>query len=186
MLYKSQVLSFVECRTSAIYHAPDTTLAPLNAVQTRVLRAINISSEEALLHFRLAPLETRRDIAMLGLVHRQVLGKGPKLLDSILRRAEPALSPPRTRLAANRHKLQLVEDLNGRHTDYLARSLLGAVWVYNLLPPRIVETSATVSELQTQCQMFVADAAAAGVPQWHLCLSPRVPRHCHRLTAALL
>eukprot|EP00959_Pyramimonas_sp_CCMP1952_P445177 9321525-Pyramimonas_sp.AAC.1 len=33
-LYKSHVLSFIEYRTSAIYHASASVLAPLDALQT--------------------------------------------------------------------------------------------------------------------------------------------------------
>ena len=73
-VHKSKVLSFVEYRTPAVYHAAKTTLPGIDAVQRRFLRECGLSDEEALLHFNLAPLETRLDIAMLGLIHRSVLG----------------------------------------------------------------------------------------------------------------
>ena len=47
-LYKSQLLSYFECRTAAIYHACDTVLAPLNQFQNRFLRELGISVENAL------------------------------------------------------------------------------------------------------------------------------------------
>lgn len=71
-LYKSQLLSYIEYRTAAIYHACDTVLAPLDAFQQKFLRELCISEEDALLHFNLQPLSSRRDIAMLGLIHRCV------------------------------------------------------------------------------------------------------------------
>ena len=77
-LYKSQLLSYFEYRTAAIYHACDTVLAPLNQFQNRFLRELGISVEDALFHFNLAPLQSRRDMAMLGLLHRTALGKGPE------------------------------------------------------------------------------------------------------------
>ena len=77
-VYKSKVLSFVEYRTPAVHHAAKTTLAGIDAVQRRFLHECGLSDEEALLHFNLAPLETRRDIAKLGLIHRSVLGGGPR------------------------------------------------------------------------------------------------------------
>ena len=77
-VYKSKVLSFVEYRTPAVHHAAKTTLAGIDALQRRFLRECGLSDEEALLHFNLAPLETRRDIAKLGLIHRSVLGGGPR------------------------------------------------------------------------------------------------------------
>ena len=77
-VYKSNLLSFVEYRTPAVYHATKTTLSGIDLVQRRFLRECGLSDEDALLHFNLAPLETRRDIAMLGLIHRSVLGCGPR------------------------------------------------------------------------------------------------------------
>ena len=76
-LYKSQLLSYLEYRTAAIYHACDSILAPLYQFQDKFLRELGISAEDALMHFDLAPLQSRRDIAMLGLLHRTALGKGP-------------------------------------------------------------------------------------------------------------
>ena len=77
-VYKSKVLSFVEYRTPAVHHAAKTTLAGIDAVQRRFLHECGLSDEEALLHFNLAPLETRRGVAKLGLIHRSVLGGGPR------------------------------------------------------------------------------------------------------------
>ena len=61
----------------AIYHATRPVLERLNAMQTRVLRKAGVDEVGALLHFRLAPLRVSRDIAMLGVIHRTVLGRGP-------------------------------------------------------------------------------------------------------------
>ena len=76
-LYKSQLLSYLEYRTAAIYNACNTVLAPLDACQYRFLGELGISDEDALFHSNLAPLQCRRDIAMLGLIRRCVLEKGP-------------------------------------------------------------------------------------------------------------
>eukprot|EP00973_Karenia_brevis_P043667 6049342-Karenia_brevis.AAC.1 len=67
----------MEYRTVAIYHACDTSLTKLDKIQERLLEAAGISQRDALFACRLAPLSTRRDIALLGVVHRMVLGKGP-------------------------------------------------------------------------------------------------------------
>ena len=72
------VLSYFEYRTPAIYHACETVLDPLNRVLRNFLRRVNVSIQDALLHFNLPPLETRRDIAMLGVLHRAALHLPPK------------------------------------------------------------------------------------------------------------
>ena len=54
--YKQQILSFVEYRTPAVYHATSSVLAQLDRLQDSFLREIGLSREEALIHFNLAPL----------------------------------------------------------------------------------------------------------------------------------
>ena len=74
-LYKSQLISYLECRTAATYHACNTVLAPLDSVQEKFLSELGRSDADALCHFNLAPLKGRRGVAMLGLIHRCALGK---------------------------------------------------------------------------------------------------------------
>ena len=76
-LYKSQLLSYIEYRTAAIYHACNTVLAPLDEFQNRFLRELGISDEDALFHFNLAPLHSKRGIARLRLLHQRSLDKSP-------------------------------------------------------------------------------------------------------------
>ena len=74
LLFRSHILSFVGFRAPAIAHAATTVLAPIDAVYARFLHAMGLSEREALLHFHLVPLATRRDIAILGVLHRCALG----------------------------------------------------------------------------------------------------------------
>ena len=50
----------------------------MDSVLGKFLKHINVSVFDALLHFHLAPLSTRRDIAMLAVIHRTLLGLGPR------------------------------------------------------------------------------------------------------------
>ena len=70
--YKTQVLPTLEFSTPVVCHCTVTALEDLDRVQRRFLREVGLSPEEALLEYNLAPLQTRRDIAMLGLIHRTV------------------------------------------------------------------------------------------------------------------
>lgn len=79
-LFKTHILSFIEYRTPAWYHASETALRPVNRILTSFLAGLGVPAVEALLKYDLAPLSTRRDIAMLGVIHRSVLGLGPELL----------------------------------------------------------------------------------------------------------
>ena len=84
-LYKTHVLSFVEYRTPAIYDAKREYLRRLEDAQDHFLRDLGIDAESALAEFNLAPLRVRRDLAMLGLLHRTALGKGPRHFDNFFK-----------------------------------------------------------------------------------------------------
>ena len=82
VLYKAHLLSFLEYRTPAIYHAKREILWKLDRVQSRFLEDAGLNEADALMKFSLAPLSGRRDMAMLGLIHRTVLGRGPRTLET--------------------------------------------------------------------------------------------------------
>ena len=73
-LYKAQILSFLEAATPAIVHAAPSQLDRIDRIQRRFIREIGVSEYEALSKYKVAPLETRRDIAMLGLLQSVALG----------------------------------------------------------------------------------------------------------------
>ena len=73
-LYKAQLLSYIEYRTAAIYHACQSSLDTLDGIQDKLLEAAGMSPVDAINNCRLAPLSSRRDMALLGLIHRAVLG----------------------------------------------------------------------------------------------------------------
>ena len=80
LLFKSHIISFLEYRAAAFPHASSSVLAPRGNVLDRFLRDVGLSRKDALLRFSLAPLSSRRDIAVLGLIHRSALGLGPRML----------------------------------------------------------------------------------------------------------
>ena len=74
--YKARILQYIEYRSPAIYHADATVLAEIDHQYCKFLRGIGITSEAALEDYSLAPLKCLRAIAMLGVRHRAVIGKG--------------------------------------------------------------------------------------------------------------
>jgi hypothetical protein len=178
LMYKSHLLSFLEYRTPAIYHAKREVLVRLDNVQQRFLRDAGIDDLTALMHFNLAPLATRRDIAMLGLIHRTVLLKGPSHFREHFKRE--ACPPPGV---ARRHCRHLVDPRLDRQGRVITRSALGLVAVYNLLPNATVLIS-EVSAFQAALQNIVKDRAEDGCEDWASSLSPRLPLGVHPLLAA--
>ena len=76
VLYKTHILFIIEYRTPAVYHATRDILAKLDRRQTKILQEARVSEKEAMTEFNLAPLATRRDFAMLGVIYRTALGRG--------------------------------------------------------------------------------------------------------------
>ena len=140
-------------------------------MQRRFLRECGFSDEEALLHFNLVPLETRRDIAKLGLIHRSVLGGGPRHLAN-------SFCPLHRRLH-QKHDKQFLTHRSPRHLQISSRSALGLVDVYNLLPSHVVWQKSVASmqhELLAHLKFRVRNVTVIGFT-----FSPRVPLHGHPL-----
>jgi len=75
MQYKAHILPLLEHHSAAIFHATDTILKPFDKVQSSFLQEIGLTEKEALLSYNLAPTNLRRDIAILGLLHKCNLKK---------------------------------------------------------------------------------------------------------------
>ena len=155
----------LEFATPAIYHANEFVLAALDRVQDRFLDALGISAETALIEFRLAPLRTRRDIAMLGLLQRIVLGKAPEQFNSIVIPASRPTFPRSFRDPMRRHSRQLHDPACGAEKRILQRSWLKLIYTYNVLPQTVVD-SVAVNTFQKQLQNAVIRGARADARNW--------------------
>lgn len=180
-LYKGRVLSFLEYRTAAVYHATCTVLGPLDRLQENFLRNAGVTQLEALMVFNLAPLAARRDMAMLGLIHRTVLGKGPEQFKEFFYPAENRHTAL-TRLEQRRkkHGAQLQDPRRHSHLNVVRRSALGLVAVYNLLPASVVQQK-SVKEFQSALRELLQERATANCDDWPLTFSPRVALWKHPL-----
>ncbi len=177
-LYKAQILSFIEYRTPGIYHACDSHLRVLDQLQSKFLQDLGICEEDALLNFNLAPLASRRDIAMLGLIQRTLLGRGPPHFKRFFF-LEPFPHRVRTRSASRCHSHRIHEYREGRFLEIVKRSALGLASVYNLLPEEVVSAD-NVPFFQGQLQDMLRDVASRD-HRWAHLFSPRHFMHAHPL-----
>lgn len=107
--------------------------------------------------FNLSPLATIRDMAMLRVLHRRVIGKGPlHFKGHFILRFGRRLEDPRATLKG----------------PMVMKSLWRLVAIYNLLPRRCRETE-TVQDLQGQLQELVKQRMADGCADWAETFSPR-------------
>ena len=170
--YKVRILGFIEYRTAGVYHCCSTLLSQIDRIQNRLLNQLGVSNKEALLEFRLAPLNARRDMGMLGVIHRAVLGEGPDHFRKhfVLGSAQNHYG----REGLRRHGKQLQTFRRGKFLDIAANSILGLIDVYNLLPAYMVEAT-SVKEFQTRLQRMMRDLVTKGQENWETLYSLRKP-----------
>ena len=153
-LYKAQVLSYIESSTPGVYHAAPSVLDRIDRVQRRFLREIGMDERTALRDYRLAPLPARRDMAMLGALHRVALGLAPPQLAALFPLRGTVTEPwhmGRHRNWRPLHNRQLTSLAPFRCTEVMSRSLFGVVPCYNKLPQNVVALQ-TVKSFQRNLQ----------------------------------
>ena len=163
--YKSQVLSGIDFTTPAIYHAPEFFLRAIDEVQDNFLRELHLSQSEAFVQFNLAPLSLRRDISMLGLLHRIVLSEAPPQFSQFI---YPASSREFLRGWAytfSRHNRQLHDPLSYTSLRIMHRSIFRLIHPYNALPQEIVDLK-TVKSFQKRLHVAIKECAREGIPNW--------------------
>ena len=114
----------------------------------------------------------RRDVAMLGLLHKCVLGVAHPELCKLFPLATPTLHHYRTRAAVRVHERQLLDRTQGRHTELLRRTAFGLARVYNRLPGGVVANN-SVKGFQTDLTALARERCSAGAYRWYNCFSPR-------------
>ena len=172
-LFKSHVLPPLEYRTPAIYHASATILNYIDSVQRMFLKDMNISPEDALMDksFNLAPLGMRRDIAMLGVIHRAVLKKGPKQLHKWFFTVNPGAKPSTRSDNSRSRQRQVFNYMDGTQNELLRRSAFGLTAVYNSLPEKTILLN-TVKSFQGALQDAAKRLIENGTPNWAFMYNP--------------
>ncbi|CAE8584050.1 unnamed protein product [Polarella glacialis] len=159
-LHKCHVLSYIEGVTSAIYHEAPSTLALLDDIQSDFLNEVGLSAEVGLLEFNLAPLSSRRDFAMLGLLHKIQLGLAPSALTKLFPRQTQPIYAYAQGPVQSRHDRRFLCPVHTRSPPYLQRSVFGLTRVYNELPQHIVDSSSVKffqRELQNKMKRHITE-----------------------------
>ena len=167
--YKTHVLGLLESNIGGIYHATNTALAPLDRLQTTFVHNFNMNVKEAFVNMNLAPLCLRRDIAMLGFLHKCNL---PHAHPDVLQ-----LFPRMRTTGGGIHTKQLWDIMTlDRECQFQPelrrRSLFRLVHVYNALPQRVVDCG-TVHDFQHDLTEMARHKLRQEHEDWQTFLSPR-------------
>ena len=73
--YKTHIWGHTEYQNGTIFHAASSELAKLDRLQRHYVRELSITEESAFMHYNFAPPQLRRDIGILGFLHKRVLGE---------------------------------------------------------------------------------------------------------------
>ena len=126
---------------------------------------INLGVEEsdAFLKYNFAPPSLRRNIGVLGLLQKRVLGLSHPVFQDLLSYHADVLGS----LRPGEHDKQLyghILNVQFQHA-LLYRSIFAMVYVYNRLPQEVVD-SKTVASFQTCLTCMARKACEDGDPKW--------------------
>ena len=153
--FKCHILCHLEGTIGAIFHAASSKLQKLDVILEFYLQFLNLDNKFNLLDFNMAPLKTRRNIAMLGFIHKVVLKEVHDDIIRLLPLANDVLDK-RSRLQQQRHDKQLFDRCDGRQSTLLHNSIFGLVRIYNCLPQKAVDQT-TVSAFQSYLTSMVKE-----------------------------
>ena len=161
--FKTHVWSIMETHNGGIFHASSSLLQKLDSLQNHFLKEIGIDAKTAFVDHNFAPPSLRRNIGVLGLLQKRVLGKCHPVFQKLL----PFHFQVFGRLRPNEHNKQLyghVLDVENQHALH-SRSIFGMVYVYNLLPQRFVD-SESISAFQKGLTLIAREKCKGGDPHW--------------------
>ena len=161
--FKTHVWGLMECQSGGIFHASTTLLNKIDGTHRRFLRDIGVSEAAAFLEHNFASPTLRRNIAILGALHKRVLGKSHPVMEQLL----PFWSD---RFGSNRpdkHSKQLYGSFLVVEAQYqlYQRSIFGMCCVYNNLSQNVVDAS-SVSQFQSLLTDIVRARCEAGHANW--------------------
>ena len=166
--FKTHVWGIMEQNNGAIFHAARYLQEKLDSCQKSFLNKLDMSEETAFLEFNFAPPCLRRDIGILGLLHKRVLG----LAHPIFNRLLPFHSESHG-MSTGHHSKQLYGHI--LQADFQMhlhnRSIFGMVHIYNRLSQEIVD-SESVSLFQSKLTLL-ARASCRSELSWQAMFSCR-------------
>ena len=122
---------------------------------------MNIIPECASLHFNFAPTYLRRDIGILGFIHKRVLEKCHQKIYDFL--------PMREADQWDKHSKPIDVNLNEiiARQNMFHRSIFGSVLIYNRLSQNIIDEK-SVATFQSKLTLIAKARCAAGDPTWKM------------------
>ena len=161
--YKTHIWGLVECNCGAYFHAANSLLAKIAQVQTSFLSKLEVTEQQAFLEFNFAPTSLRRDIAILGLLHKRVIGQSHPAFERLLPFYSDRFDTPRGFGHSKPLYGHWIEATY--HPSLFGKSIFMMVDVYNNLPQNVVD-SLNASAFQSLFTQRARERCQANDPLW--------------------
>jgi len=169
--FKTHVWSLMECHNGAIFHAATYILDKLDGVHAHFVSELGMTCEQAFLQHNLAPPCLRRDIGILGMLHKRVLGLSHPIFAELLPFHFDRFGSYR-RGEHNRQLYGHIMEIQFQHALHF-RSPFAMVYVYNRLPQAIVDCD-TISAFQCNLTAMAKSSCQNGDANWARSFSCRM------------
>jgi len=140
--FKTHIWGGMEYQNGVILHAAPSSLDKIDRLQRHYVHELQLTEESAFLDYNFAPPSLRRDIGILGFLHKRVLGQCHEAVVRMF---------PFLPVHEPWHDKQLDSHLyeSTCRQVLFSRSVFGMVNIYNRLPQYVVD-SASVSNFQKE------------------------------------
>ena len=158
--YKTHIWGYAEYHSGAVFHACNTVLSKLDHLQSHFLDEMHLTSQVAFLDYNMAPTILRRDIGILGFIHKRTLGQCHPGVEQLL--------PYRVGGGVNHNKhLDMRNEMIQYRRELYNRSLFALVAVYNMLPQFLVDAT-SIKSFQRSLTRYARRRCADNDPEWPL------------------
>ena len=161
--YKSHIWGITEYSNGVIFMAPPCQVRRLDKLQKWYLRELGISDQDAFVTHNFAPPSLRRNIGLLGFLHKRVLEECHPAFCQAL-----PFGP--SNIAARYHSNHLDTRCGEviSHARLYERSLYAYIRVYNRLPQALAD-SPSVSCIQARLTHLAKQQAKESNDTWRKC-----------------
>jgi len=160
--FKTHVWGNMETHNGGLFHAASYLLAKFDSLQHHFLNEIGVTESNAFIEHNFAPPTLRRNIGVLGLIHKRVLGNAHPVYQSLLPFFTDVFGYPR-----QGHNKQLYGHILEAQfqLQLFKRSIFGMVDVYNALSQEMVDLK-SVKIFQSELTKFARARCVADDANW--------------------
>ena len=164
--YKTHIWSSTEYVNGWIYHAAPTHLEKFDKLQEHFLHGLQSNAAHAFKQENFAPPTLRRDIGMLGLIHKRVLGLAHPAFDRLLPLQPASYYEANAGNPFLRHDKQIYNhNRECSNNAMFQRSIFSLISLYIRLPQRIINKD-TISTFQSELTFIAKRRCRDGTEGW--------------------